>query len=191
MTPEGRIKKAAIEFAKTHGVETMVMVLRSGVTTGWPDTIFLVPGRPLFIEFKRPGKEPTPLQYHRLEHLQGLGYDVFWVDNSDAARAVITQALDASRLSAPSGAVSRECLRGGFMDVARVRQNLSCSSGVRRAAVTTAGEKAASHSAAPSLSDCMAAGSCQVERVSPPAVQPAPRQQKRRTPKRRRRHLAD
>src|SRR5690606_35937510 len=31
--------------------------------TGYPDRLFLIPGgRPLFIEFKRPGEEPTPRQ---------------------------------------------------------------------------------------------------------------------------------
>src|SRR5690606_14277269 len=35
--------------------------------TGYPDRLFLIPGgRPLFIEFKRPGERPTPRQ--RLIH---------------------------------------------------------------------------------------------------------------------------
>jgi hypothetical protein len=39
--------------------------------------MFLLPsGRPLFIEFKRPGEKPRPLQNSKIKILSKLGYDV-------------------------------------------------------------------------------------------------------------------
>ena len=59
--------------------------------TGWPDRIYFVgDGVCVFIEYKRPGEEPTPLQYDILERLDEEGYWVLWTDNeSDAINAVL------------------------------------------------------------------------------------------------------
>ena len=64
---------------------------------GWPDRLFLPPGgRPIFIEFKRPGENPEPLQEYRHEILRAAGYRVFVVDNYADGIA----ALESPRLSA-------------------------------------------------------------------------------------------
>jgi hypothetical protein len=65
---------------------------------GWPDRMFLIPGgRPLFMEFKRPGSVPRPLQYQRLESLVQLGYlesvDAGWTDSYDIAMERIRRAI--------------------------------------------------------------------------------------------------
>jgi hypothetical protein len=65
---------------------------------GWPDRIFLIPGGlPLFMEFKRPGYVPRPLQYQRLETLVQLGYlesvDHGWTDSYTTAMERIRLAL--------------------------------------------------------------------------------------------------
>lgn len=67
--------------------------------TGYPDRIFWLPGgRPLLIEFKRPGEEPRAKQLQIHEQLRGLGYEVQVHDNSiDAFQAVI-DAVDTARL---------------------------------------------------------------------------------------------
>jgi len=50
---------------------------------GWPDYGYLYRGRICFIEFKRPGEKPTPLQAHVHEELRKAGACVFVVDNED------------------------------------------------------------------------------------------------------------
>jgi hypothetical protein len=49
---------------------------------GWPDRMVLLPDRRIgFLELKRPGKEPTPLQHSRIRALSGLGFLADWTDD--------------------------------------------------------------------------------------------------------------
>jgi hypothetical protein len=59
--------------------------------TGYPDRIFWMPGgRPLLIEFKKPGEEPRPKQLKIHRQLRKLGYQVEVHDNAiEAFQAVI------------------------------------------------------------------------------------------------------
>jgi hypothetical protein len=44
---------------------------------GWPDRCVLMPGgKPLIIEFKRPGEKLKPIQEMRRETLKDLGYEI-------------------------------------------------------------------------------------------------------------------
>ena len=53
---------------------------------GAPDRLILCPnGRAVFIEFKKPGCEPSGHQIRYLETLRGMGYLVGWADNEAAA----------------------------------------------------------------------------------------------------------
>jgi len=56
---------------------------------GYPDRLFLFPRRPTWLEIKKPGEEPTPLQYTRLQELEQLGYTAAWVDNEADGRAFV------------------------------------------------------------------------------------------------------
>lgn len=69
--------------------------------TGWPDFIFFIPGgRPLFIEFKRPGERPSPKQtYIHDDVLKKLGYDIEVHDNEDEAVNAIRIKVEATRRS--------------------------------------------------------------------------------------------
>lgn len=67
--------------------------------TGWPDREFWIPGgRPLLIEFKRPGEVASPKQalIHKL--LKYRGYNVQIHENREEALQAILTALDAGRL---------------------------------------------------------------------------------------------
>ena len=59
------------------------------VSPGWegaPDRICLFPnGKILFVELKRPGSKPRPLQVRRHEQLRELGFDVLVIDNKEDA----------------------------------------------------------------------------------------------------------
>ena len=66
---------------------------------GWPDREFLIRGgKPLFIEFKRPGEEPEPIQEFIHGQLRDAGYTVLVIDNAIAGFA----ALEATRVPAQS-----------------------------------------------------------------------------------------
>ena len=50
--------------------------------TGVPDRIVLLPrGKIGFVEVKRPGERPRPIQVKRIEELRELGFKVFVLDD--------------------------------------------------------------------------------------------------------------
>lgn len=76
-------------------VPCIPLKLIEGSETGWPDTLFLIPGgRPLFIEFKWPGERPEPKQVYMITLLHNLGYDVQVHDNVEEALDAIRTARD-------------------------------------------------------------------------------------------------
>ena len=99
MTPEARIQANTLAWASQRGVQAIRLSFRIGVASGWPDAMLLIPGgKPLFIEFKRPGALPSTLQAHRIKVLRELGYACEVCDSRDSARAAITQALESAAL---------------------------------------------------------------------------------------------
>jgi len=89
---ENPIENKVASIAKAMGVPSLKLNLRGN--RGWPDRLFLVPGgRPLLIEFKRPGDDLRPLQEHRKETLQDLGYDFEAHDEVKAAVQAIKDAM--------------------------------------------------------------------------------------------------
>ncbi len=68
--------------------------------TGFPDDIFWLPGgKPLLIEFKRPGEDAKPKQLYIHEQLRTLGYHVEVHDNEIRALQAIITALEGAQLS--------------------------------------------------------------------------------------------
>lgn len=60
------------------------------VARSWPDRCFFLPGgRPLIVEFKRPGVKVRNQQGARLKKLRKLGYRVYVVDNVNFFLALI------------------------------------------------------------------------------------------------------
>lgn len=67
---------------------------------GWPDRLILIPGgRPLFIEFKRPGEELTDLQREIHEFLKSLGYEVEVHTSAETAIESVQFSMASSELS--------------------------------------------------------------------------------------------
>lgn len=63
--------------------------------TGVPDRMVLGPeGFVAFVEFKQPGKKPTPKQTWWLELLRGMGHHAFWEDDASRAAAKIRFIFD-------------------------------------------------------------------------------------------------
>src|SRR5580765_6934164 len=80
--------KLVRDAARDLGLRSLKLTLRHDA--GWPDRLWLIPGgRPLFMELKAPGKEPSPLQRARLETLEALGYDACWFNDYDSAMEIL------------------------------------------------------------------------------------------------------
>jgi len=76
-------------------------------TRDWPDRMFFIPGgRPLLIEFKKPGAEPTPKQAARIKELRELGYDVEVCDSKEQGIACVQSRLEAAALHDSRGKVA-------------------------------------------------------------------------------------
>lgn len=77
---ESAIEKAVCEYARKKGC--IVMKLAGPNQKGQPDRMFLFDGRVMFIEFKAPGKKPTPLQERWLRQLDEAGFDTYVCDDT-------------------------------------------------------------------------------------------------------------
>ena len=60
---------------------------------GMPDRMILMPGgRITFVEVKAPGGQPRPLQIHRLEQLQQLGFRVYVLNHEGQIPTILEEA---------------------------------------------------------------------------------------------------
>lgn len=87
-TTEGQVKKPVCDYAESQGL--IVIQMRVLGVVGFPDTIILGPNtRILFIEFKRPGKEPRKIQgwWHR--RLERYGFHVRVVNDEEKGKRII------------------------------------------------------------------------------------------------------
>jgi hypothetical protein len=95
------VENPTVGWAKKNGCE-LVYKMSTQFTRDWPDRLFFIPGgRPLLIEFKRPGKAPTPKQAARIKQLKELGYDVEVCDNKEQGVALVRARLEAAAVHAP------------------------------------------------------------------------------------------
>lgn len=81
---ESTIEDRVVKWAKGRGILARKM---NGLgNASWPDRMFVLPnGVVAFVELKRPGEEPTPLQYDCLQELIDRKQYATWTDDSDAA----------------------------------------------------------------------------------------------------------
>lgn len=57
---------------------------------GLPDRLVLLPGRVVFfVELKKKGKKPRPIQKAVIRKIENIGFRVYVLDNSDDVRNVI------------------------------------------------------------------------------------------------------
>jgi Holliday junction resolvase len=61
----------------------MVVKLIQTNTNGIPDLMAIRNGKTVFIEVKRDGEQPAPLQKHRLNQINDKGILAFWADNAE------------------------------------------------------------------------------------------------------------
>lgn len=95
---EKKVQNGAIKHAYSLGITVIRLFFGPGITTGWPDVLFLIPGgRPLFIEFKAPEEVPTKKQYKKINDLREAGYAVGWSDDIEEASLMIDKAFKRSK----------------------------------------------------------------------------------------------
>ena len=81
--PESGVEDRTCVQARSEG--WLAHKVRFG-DAGYPDRVFInLFGLHCYIEFKRPGEEPTPIQYHRMRQLATRGVEVTWTDNYNDA----------------------------------------------------------------------------------------------------------
>jgi len=85
---EKDIESRVCKYAERFGWRAMKFV--SPNYRSVPDRIFFKhPGRVFFVEFKRPGEEPTPKQKAEIQRLKEEGFDVFVCDDIDFGKTII------------------------------------------------------------------------------------------------------
>ena len=91
---EKRTRLLVLEWAR--GYDITVVVLKLTMLRGWPDRLFLWQGGGvLFVEFKKPGEKPRPLQKHIHKLIENLGFKVQVHDDIDRAVEAITREISA------------------------------------------------------------------------------------------------
>ena len=79
-TIENRLRK----WALARGWRVIKFTPRGDV--GWPDRIFIwKDGTHVWLELKRPGEEPEPIQFFRISLLRRSKCNVDWFDNFEQA----------------------------------------------------------------------------------------------------------
>lgn len=64
--------------------------LRLASETSWPDRTILYRGRVMFVELKRKGERPTPLQLYTLDKLSSQGFRAWWSDDIEFVISTVT-----------------------------------------------------------------------------------------------------
>ena len=81
---EAEIEGKVVQWARDNGFVIAKMSVAG--QRSWPDRLFIAQGgRHSYIEFKAPGKKPTPQQTRHMEKLEKQGCTVTWSDNVSAA----------------------------------------------------------------------------------------------------------
>lgn len=91
------VEEPVVKLAQKLGIP--VLKVNPLWAAGWPDRIFFVPGgKPLIIEFKRPGGKLRPKQVEIIGKLEKLGYEVQVYESAEEGKALVRSRLDAHRL---------------------------------------------------------------------------------------------
>lgn len=70
---ESKIQARIIKRLESEGYYVVKLILTS--KNGIPDLLLLKDGKASFVEVKRPGKNPRPLQEYRINELRKLGFE--------------------------------------------------------------------------------------------------------------------
>ncbi|MBU5677892.1 VRR-NUC domain-containing protein [Alkaliphilus sp. MSJ-5] len=89
---ESRIEKELVNRVKAIGGLAWKFV--SPGTSGVPDRIVILPdGQTIYVELKRPGAKPEPLQLKRHKELRNRGHKVFVIDSLEGVKSFIQEVM--------------------------------------------------------------------------------------------------
>lgn len=95
------------------------------VDIGYPDRLFISPkGHTIFIEFKRPGKKPDPIQHFRLSQLRMRSIPAYWCDTYIEAVNILKTALEPETVSEASHKALTESSIGRIIPRSRAGQDV-------------------------------------------------------------------
>ena len=93
MLQEREIEKALVTAVKQKGGICPKWV--SPGCAGVPDRIVLMPkGRAAFVEVKRKGEKPRPLQEYRHRQLRALGFKVYVLDDIKNIKQILKEVIE-------------------------------------------------------------------------------------------------
>jgi hypothetical protein len=87
MGPEAKLQAMCRKYAREHG--WWAAKFTSPGLAGVPDFIFIRARRVIFIEFKAPGKKPTPLQVHTMTQMGEHGANVAVCDDFEVFKELL------------------------------------------------------------------------------------------------------
>ena len=91
---EKQVRDGCLSRAKKLGLLHKRMHFGHGAAAGWPDDLFVTwEGAHIWVEFKRPGGEASPLQKHVHEQMRERGCIVAVVDSGEKFTAVLDKIL--------------------------------------------------------------------------------------------------
>lgn len=86
---EADLERKVVHFAATK-LRIHSIKLNGRGQTGWPDRLFLIPGNPIFVEFKTPKGKVTEKQKTLHELLRANNYPVFVIRDYAGGLEVLT-----------------------------------------------------------------------------------------------------
>ena len=89
---ESTLKKKVLEYLNSvPGCKAIKMHGNRYVEAGTPDICCCYQGRAMWIELKRPGEQPTPIQLKRLREWQEAGAVVGWVTDLEGVKRMLEE----------------------------------------------------------------------------------------------------
>lgn len=83
---ESAVERKCVEYAAKKGI----LSIKIKGLAGWPDRLFFIKdGTVFFVEFKRPGEAPRPLQVHVHNLLKEYNIPVFIIDKFDQFKRLL------------------------------------------------------------------------------------------------------
>lgn len=126
---EKDIEGTVVSWAKKHNFLAIKVRFQEA---GYPDRLFISPqGHTIFIEFKRPGEKPDPLQLYRIRTLQARNIPAYVCDSSVHAISILKAAVEPEVIpeassKAPVVASIRRAISGSGS-----RENLNSPRGIK------------------------------------------------------------
>lgn len=84
---ESKLEIDVVEFCNSQKILCEKLKLAS--QSGWPDRTLMYKGSVMFLELKKQGEKPKPLQAYTMERLMLRGFRAQWADNYELATKLI------------------------------------------------------------------------------------------------------